>query len=271
MTVPAQASTRPISAGIEEERALLAEAEGSPIEWVNRGGKAAFFLICEHASNRIPASLANLGLGPEVLQSHVAWDPGAAEVAKAMAVTLDAPLILQRFSRLVYDCNRPPDSPSAMPAKSEIYDIPGNQALTGIARASRIAALYTPFHSAIEQHLDQAIKQEHPPVIITVHSFTPVFHGRPRAVQLGLLHDRDDRLARVMLGLSDDRDGDIRLNQPYAPTDGVMHMIQRHALPRDLPNVMIEIRNDLIHEEKGQRRLAASLAGLVTKAVAHLR
>ena len=133
---------------------LIAPDEGPPVELVNPDGSGEIVLICEHASNLVPRSLQALGLDDQALFSHVAWDPGAAPVARQMVAMLDAPLILQRFSRLVYDCNRPPHAESAMPEKSEVFDIPGNVGLTAEEREARTDALYRPFREAVASVID---------------------------------------------------------------------------------------------------------------------
>jgi len=247
---------------------LLAPDEGSPVEWVNQHGRADILLICEHASNRIPASLNDLGLDSEVLSSHVAWDPGAEGVARHLAQALDAPLILQRFSRLVYDCNRPPEAESAMPVRSEIFDIPGNVDLSDLARQRRVQTIYWPFREAIKRHLDQKVAQGVAPAVITIHSFTPVFYGQQRTVELGLLHDIHPVLADAMLEISSEwTDLDVRRNEPYGPQDHVTHTLRVDAIARGLLNVMIEIRNDLIGHATTQQSMAMRLAGLVAESL----
>ena len=239
--------------------------------WSIPEGTAPLLLICEHASNRIPTSLGDLGLDAEARQSHIAFDPGAEPVARLMSEALDAPLVLQRFSRLVYDCNRPPDAQSAMPVRSEIYEIPGNQGLTATDREARTEALYIPFHQAIADHLDRAAAAGRLPAIVTIHSFTPIFQGQRRQVELGLLHDRDTQLADAMLNLADEQGVPaVHRNEPYGPKDGVTHTLLRHALPRGLLNVMIEIRNDLIRDRAGQAGLGADLARMVSQALDRL-
>ena len=264
MPVPA----RPGLKVVGDVRPLLTADEGSPVELWNPAGQADILLICEHAANRIPQTLADLGLGAEALDSHIAWDPGAAPVARMMSAALDAPLVLQRFSRLVYDCNRPPQAPDAMPAQSEIFDIPGNAGITAADRQARIDGIYAPFCRTVADWLDRSIASGRRPAVITVHSFTPVFHGHRRTVELGLLHDVDPRLADAMLALCRDVDDlDIRRNEPYSAEDGVTHTLQLHAISRGLLNVMIEIRNDLIRDQAGQRRLADRLSTLVDQAL----
>lgn len=256
---------------------LIALDEGPAVEVIDVDGAADIVLICEHASNAVPRSLNALGLDPDVLESHVAWDPGAAGVAREMAMALQAPLVLQRFSRLVYDCNRPPTARSAMPARSEVFDIPGNIDLDDAARTARIEALYRPFRESVAGLLDRQMGLPRQmgagvmPAVVTLHSFTPVFHGRPRSVELGFLHDTDTRLADAMLDLAIDwMDLEVRRNEPYGPEDGVTHTLQVDAIARGLPNVMIEIRNDLITTPERQAPMAARLAGLVGEAVRRL-
>ena len=256
---------------VGSEPPLIAADEGPPVEIVNPDGAGDVVLICEHAGNLVPRSLKDLGVGRDVLESHVAWDPGAAEVARLMADVLDSPLILQRFSRLVYDCNRPPDAESAMPARSEIFDIPGNACLSDAARRTRTEAIYRPFRESVASVLDRAAALGKTPAVVTVHSFTPIFHGERRTVDLGLLHGPDAALVDAMLDVSATwPDLDIRRNEPYGPADGVTHTLEVDAVARGLANVMIEIRNDLIAGHGQQSAMATRLAALVTEGMRQL-
>ena len=223
----------------------------------NSEGQAPILLVCEHATNFIPARFKDLGLTPTQLQSHIAWDPGAIETAEAMAEILDAPLISATISRLIYDCNRPPDSATAMPLTSENQIIPGNVDLAETSKQQRVTNYYRPFEAA----LSERVVLMGMPLMITVHSFTPVFLGEQRQVEIGVLHDEDSRFADAFLQqtLTDSR-FNIQRNQPYAPTDGVTHTLTHHALPHGLTNVMLEIRNDLIASPFQQQEMAAYLA-----------
>ncbi len=245
-----------------------AAAADAPVRIVNPGGRAPVLLVCEHASNRIPDEMGDLGLSPEARESHVAWDPGALGVAQHLARLLDAPLVHSTVSRLVYDCNRPPEAPDAMPARSEIHDIPGNAGISEAERARRTDRYYRPFREALAGRLDAFAA---PPALVTVHSFTPVFHGRSRDVELGILHDADSRLADALLQTAPGHTGlRTRRNEPYAPKDGVTHTLRTHALPRGLPNAMLEIRNDLIDTPARQEALAAGLAAAIGEALRHV-
>ena len=246
----------------------LAQQDTDPVvEVINPGASAGVVLICEHASPFIPAEFGNLGLAGAALNSHVAWDPGAMAVARRLAQALDAVLVASRVSRLVYDCNRPPEAPDAMPAKSEVFEIPGNNSLTPQDRAARVRRYYLPFRTSVAH----AIAARPDAVVITIHSFTPVYHGTFRSVEIGILHDDDSRLADAMIASATDHMTYlVRRNDPYGPQDGVTHTLREHALPGGLHNVMIEIRNDLLQTETEQADMARQLCGWITAAMAAL-
>jgi predicted N-formylglutamate amidohydrolase len=236
---------------------LLGPDELHPAEFFNSDGTSPYVLICEHASNRLPRSLGNLGLSAEDMNRHIAWDIGAAGTARILAKLLNAPLILQRYSRLAYDCNRPPEAESAMPELSEVYAIPGNKKLGPTQKLARINGLYRPFMDAIAAFLDERAARGQHTILVSVHSFTPVYKGKPRSLDLGLLFHQDAWLANFMLKAFPGEKA--RLNEPYGPKDGVMHLMDFHAAPRGLKHVMIEIRNDLIAQHAGQNAWANHL------------
>jgi predicted N-formylglutamate amidohydrolase len=247
--------------------ASLLGSEAGPVVLLNGGGRSPYVLICEHASNLLPTALGTLGLPESELQRHIAWDIGAAEVARRLSRLIDAPLVLQRYSRLAYDCNRPPDSPDAMPELSETTHIPGNRNLSAGDKLARTREIYRPFHAAIADLLDCRAAEGVRSMVVTIHSFTPVYKGQPRAVELGILHDRDTRLsAKLITGFPT---VDARLNEPYGPDDGVLHTLGLHAAPRRLPHAMIEIRNDLISDERGQAEWAERLSASLVQAAGH--
>lgn len=222
-------------------------------------------VVCEHAANDFPAPWGDLGLDDAARRAHVAWDPGALGVARGLARLLDGVLLHGTVSRLIYDLNRPPHAPGAMAEVSEVYTIPGNHALSPQARLARVNALYLPFHDRLRAVLAARLVAGPPPVLLTVHSFTPVFHGQPRAVEYGVIHDADDRLARAIAarptGLA------TALNEPYSAADGVAHTLALHATPLGLPHAMLEIRNDLIADADAQAAIAAQLAPAIAAAI----
>jgi len=238
---------------------------------INETGRGPAVLLCEHASALIPPEYHGLGLAEEDLHSHAVWDPGALALAEALSAALDAPLVAGAVSRLVYDCNRPPEAPSAMPERSERIAVPGNAGLSPEARAARVAQVYAPFCDAVDRVLAARQAQGTPFALVTLHSFTPLWHGTPREVELGLLHDADSRLADAMLDHAATLPHRIlRRNAPYGPEDGVTHSLQRHGLRHGLPNVMIEARNDLLADAAAVEAMADELLTLLRPAFATL-
>jgi len=253
----------------ELEANLLSDSEGLAAEIINPGGLAPIVLICEHASNFIPKSLDNLGLDSAGLVSHAAWDIGAYEMACKVSELLDAPLISSRISRLVYDCNRSPESGVGIPSKSEKVEVPGNKNLSKTDVEKRVESVYEPFHEMIDQtiHDPERIKlskQHESPAIITLHSFTPVYFDEVRKVEIGLLHDEDDRLARSMMQEAL-RNTTLKteFNAPYSPSDNVMHAVNKHAIKNGFLNVMVEIKNDLLSSSSDINSIAHALTGMI--------
>lgn len=247
---------------------VLSPDEGEPVAVELGEGTGPFVFICEHASFTLPRSVGDLGLGEEARKSHIAWDPGALAVARLLSARFDSPLVFQRFSRLVYDCNRPPESPAAMPASSEVYRVPGNENLTEQQRQARTRGLYRPFHAEISRLIERRKARGLSTSIVTIHSFTPVYFGKHRDVEIGILHDADTRLADAMLAAaSGEMSFDIRRNEPYGPADGVTHSLILHGIARGIPNVMIEVRNDLIADNQSQEVMATYLSKLIAQAL----
>ncbi len=250
----------------------MARAETAGLDIVvteNREARGPFLIVCEHASNHFPEAFGTLGLSPEARSAHIAWDPGALGVARELARLLDAPLVAAGVSRLVYDLNRPPHSPGAMAVRSEHYDIPGNTGLTEAERLRRTEAIYLPFHAALRTEIARRLARGRPPVLVTVHSFTPLWFGKPRAVEFGVIHDADPTLARAVLAEAVARTGLVsRLNEPYSAEDEVTHTLRLQATPMGIRNVMLEIRNDLIADPAAEATMAATLAPVLAAALA---
>ncbi len=242
--------------------------EPAPARLVNAHGTSPVLLVCEHASNRIPDEFDGLGLDETTRQSHVAWDPGALAVAEGLSARLDARLVASTVSRLVYDCNRPPGAADAMLARSELFDIPGNVGLSAAERDRRVRTYYQPFRDLLAETIAAGPAQQ---ALVTVHSFTPVYMGKPRRTELGVLHDADRRMADEMLALAPSH---CRMraarNVPYGPQNGVTHTLKVHGITNGLPNVMLEIRNDLIAERTQQEAAADRLAGLIGQTLKNL-
>lgn len=235
----------------------------------NALGKGGVVLICEHAGQLLPESLGSLGLDSDVMFTHIAWDIGAADLARALSKKLNAPLIMQRYSRLVFDCNRVIEAPDAIVEVSDGVQIPANQQLSETDRQSRFDQVYSPFERAIEQVIDDCLQQGINPVIVCIHSFTPVFKGQQRSLDLGIIHDPSDAAfaaCTLELGLQSGQ-YNVALNQPYEARDGVTHTLKMHGVRRKLSNVMFEVRNDLIRDAKGQAQWAQRLGSLISGAL----
>jgi len=235
---------------------------------INKNGRGQIVLVCEHASNAIPAEYSDLGLDAATLQSHIAWDPGALSVAKGLSQYFDTPLVTPAVSRLVYDCNRHADVKSAIPERSENHIIPGNVGISSQERKNRAEKYYKPFRDTLISVIEQTIQIKQKPIVVTIHSFTPVYAGIIRDFDLGILHDADARLADKLLDCAK-ADGALSVmrNQPYGPEDDVTYTLIEHAVSRGLLNVMIEIRNDLISNETDCQRMVNRLAKYIEQAV----
>jgi predicted N-formylglutamate amidohydrolase len=228
-------------------------------------------LICEHASNRFVAPWQE----PDatILDSHAASDPGALGLAQALGEHMAqvqgrvVELIHAPFSRLIYDLNRSPDRPDASPARSEVYHIPMNEGLTAAERLRRMDALYLPFHNLVRARIARALVLGGRPAVLTVHSFSPVWHGVPRQVECGVIHDGMPALANAIVAQAGDTGLCIELNAPYSAADHVTHTLRLHALPYGLENAMLELRNDLIATRDAQKALAVRLAPAIARAL----
>jgi predicted N-formylglutamate amidohydrolase len=249
---------------------VLAADEPDPVLVCREAGRSPFFITCDHAGRELPRSLGTLGLAASELERHIAWDIGAWAVSQLLSEALDATAIGQRYSRLVIDCNRPPDVPSSIPAVSEATEVPGNAGLTAAARQARVRDVFTPYHDRLEQALDA--RAGWATVVIAMHSFTPVYKGVARPMHAGMLFNRDPRLGRALLGLLGAEDGlEVRENEPYAVSDESDYGIPVHAERRGFLHVELEIRQDLIADAEGQRRWASLLARLLPVAYEMIR
>jgi len=227
---------------------LLAADEPPPVEWLNRQGRAPMLLVCDHASNRVPAALDGLGLSAAERERHIAWDIGAAEVARRLSARFDAPALFAGYSRLVVDCNRHPHDPAVARASSDGIEVPGNRGLDPAALARRVEALHIPYHAAISAALDAFLARGTVPLLLAVHSCTPqMAGGAPRPWHIGFSWARDDRAVRPMMKRLAAQPGlVIGDNQPYDLDPEEDYTVPVHALSRGLPHLQVEFRQDLI-------------------------
>lgn len=245
---------------------VRAATDTSAVSIIQGSPSAPFLFVCEHASRHIPREFNNLGLDDAAAASHIAWDPGALEVTENLARLFNATAVCGTISRLIYDLNRAPDAIDAMPAKSEVFDIPGNKDLSAEEKHRRVNSYYRPFQQTLENEIKSSRR---PPVLVTIHSFTPTYNGKPRQVEFGILNDRDTRFSDVMLSIATRHTTlDTQRNEPYGPEHGVTHTLIEHGLKNGLLNVMIEIRNDHLQTAQQCKELAKSLAGWLEEALA---
>ncbi|MGI9308225.1 MAG: N-formylglutamate amidohydrolase [Gammaproteobacteria bacterium] len=243
------------------EHTMLIEAdEPAAYEVLETRPDLPVLLVCDHASNRIPRVLGDLGVSAEALTEHIAWDIGAAAVTREMARHLNVPAILGTYSRLVVDCNRNLDDPTAFPARSDEVPVPGNSSLDQATRELRANTLYWPYHHAIRDHLRLLESLAPAPALIAIHSFTPVWDSDSRPWHLGILWDKDGRIPHGLLDYFE-RHPEIVVgdNLPYSGKHPADFTIDYHAEAAGLPHVSIEIRQDLIDSAEGAKHWAGVL------------
>lgn len=248
---------------------VLAASEPHPLEMFNETAQSEYLIVCEHAGKRIPETLGTMGLSEEDRARHIAWDIGARAVAVELSDILAAPLFTQRYSRLVCDCNRQPGVAAFTPDISEATAIPGNLNLSEAERQARADEIFWPFHDAITAALDARQRKGLPAKLITVHTFTPVYLGRSRPWEIGVLFNRDCGFApAIARWLQDNTELCVGVNDPYAVGDETDYAIPVHGEKRGIPCVEFEIRNDLIADEADARNWAELIARSVSAVAA---
>ena len=234
----------------------------------NARGASPFVIVCDHASNRIPARYGDLGLTPTERLSHIAWDPGALAVSQRLADQLDAPLVQSTVSRIVIDCNRELNAPDLIWTLSESTRIAANENLDAAERQYRIEHFHQPYHAAIETLLEARRHAGQETILVCMHSFTPIYLGVARPGPIGLIHGVDTGFTRALFNALKDEDPDLNLgwNEPYAALNGVTLTLEKHGDGRGLPATMIEIRNDEILDPAGAALWADRLGRCLTGA-----
>lgn len=250
--------------------ALLADDEPAPYQLFNATGSCSLVLVCDHASNHVPRNLNHLGLSPQTLDTHIAWDPGAAAVAQALATLLNAPLVMSNYSRLVIDCNRPPASPESIPVQSDNLWIPGNQNLSERDRKLRLDTIFNPYQQAIAQLLEQ---RKTTTALLSIHSFTPNLKGEHRPWQIGVAYFREALLAQALYTALESNTAlqqgvlvqpgvkwMVGFNQPYRIEEEFDYTVPIQGEARGLPAAMVEIRQDTIGDNSAVEYWAERLA-----------
>ena len=240
---------------------LLGAEDGPAVTVVNPDGLSRTVLCCDHASNRIPVSLGNLGLEQSVIEDHVGWDIGAEAIARHLSAELNAAAVICGYSRLVIDCNRPPGSPASIPEISDAIAIPGNEGLSPAEKRLREKEILEPYHQAIRDQITGRWQQASPPALVSIHTFTPALRetGVGRPWQICILWGHDGRIAQPLMDNLAQVDGLIvGDNVPYSGRN-VAYTVNSHGFSNDLPHVGIEIRQDLVSTPEGAKKWAMIL------------
>jgi predicted N-formylglutamate amidohydrolase len=225
-----------------------------PYRRINETGPSPIVIICDHASNRVPASYGDLGLPKAAFERHIAWDIGAAAISEILARRLDAPAILSEVSRLLIDCNRNFEDPSLIPAISDGAEVPANRNLLEQDREARWSSYHQPYHQAIADAIDRKLANGQPPILLSVHSMTPALRGIARPWQIAVCWADDQRLSTPMLGALRARAGIVvGDNEPYLLEPIEDYSIPFHALRRGLKHLQIEFRQDEVADPAGQQ------------------
>jgi predicted N-formylglutamate amidohydrolase len=239
---------------------LLGPDDPAPFSVFHREGRAELVMFCDHAGRAFPKAVGSLGLGPRELDQHIAWDIGIAGLGRRLARSLDAPFFMTSYSRLVIDCNRHLDDPTSIPQESDRIRVPGNRGLSAADRRQRQDAIFRPYHTALSQEIEGRVAAGRIPVVISLHSFTPVMNGFQRPWHVGVLWNRDPRMpVPLMRRLAEEPDLVVGDNEPYSGRDGHGYSIKAHAEALGLAHALLEIRQDLIADDSGQERWAAIL------------
>ncbi len=243
---------------------LLTPDDPAPFVILNSDAILPVLLVCDHASNRFPRSLGTLGLDYLDRVSHIALDIGANAVAEALADNLGATAVLCQYSRLIVDCNRELIDNSAFLECSDGVDVPGNHHLQESEKEKRASEIYWPYHNAIKNQIARLKKQGIDPVVISIHSFTPVMNGNDREWEIGVLWDKDSLTAEIFLTRLIESGYLVGDNKPYSGKDPEDFTIDFHAESVGLPHVGIEICQDLINHNDGVKRVSDTLKEIIS-------
>ena len=250
---------------------LIKEGDPPPFILLNANGKASMLLVCDHASQAIPHAMGHIGLDESAFKLHVAWDIGAEDVTRMLSEKLDAAAVLAVYSRLLIDVNRPPGDPGSIPEKSDTTIVPGNSKLSEAQQLARVESFFWPYHQSIAKALSHLWRRGPAPALFSVHSFTPSLGEKNRYWDIGVLWNRDPRLAVPLLKkLKAVENGRYYVgdNEPYSGRE-LGYTIDLHAGAAGLPNCAVEIRQDLIDTPDGAQYWANTLAEIFKEILAH--
>lgn len=249
---------------------LLAAGEPEPFRVLNPDSEAAVLLVCDHASRRIPAALGDLGLDPAALRCHLAWDIGAGALTERLAAALGVTAVLCSYSRLVVDCNRQLLDPQAFLEYGDGVVVPGNRGLSAAEKQARAAAIFWPYHAAIEYQIKRLRSAGVEPAVLAMHSFTPVLNRVSRPWQIGILWDKDPRVPEYLIAELRAHDLKVGDNEPYSGRAPQDFTIDHHAEAGGLPHAGVEIRQDMISDDAGVAAMAEIFEPIVAALPQHI-
>jgi predicted N-formylglutamate amidohydrolase len=231
-------------------------------------------IICDHASNCVPESLKNLGLARKVLQKHIAWDPGTETIGRYMQKALGTPLVLASYSRLVVDLNRGHDNDECMRDTSDGVKIPGNKGLSKAQGKRRLDEIFWPYHDAVDAEIERFLRKGTIPLLMSIHSFTPVMKGFKRPWHIGVMWNRERAIAKKLVALLRKNNPKLTIgeNKPYSLKDAGLgkDSIRRHAGKYKIPHIVLEFRQDLVGTKAGALKFAKILHESAAPVLANL-
>lgn len=249
--------------------ALLSANDPAPAIILNGDKQSNAVIVCDHGGDAFPSKLNNLGLDAALRARHIAWDIGAAAVAREVSRLLEAPAALGSYSRLVIDLNRPTVDLTSIREISDGVLVPGNRNLSAADADVRIAEIFAPYHDAVAELVETARQRVAAPALVSIHSFTPVMKGAERPWHIGVLFGPDARLAhRLISVLSKNAEICVGENKPYSGYDLFGCTVETHAIPKGYPNVLLEIRQDLIDTQHGAEHWAGLIATALREVLA---
>lgn len=248
---------------LDTTRPLLGGDDPAPVTVLNPESDHPVLLVCEHAGRAVPQALNGLGMKADDRDSHVGWDIGAEAVTRLMAETLGAPAVLQSYSRLVIDCNRPPEAPDAIPESNHGVSVPGNREVDNAARVARVREIFEPFQDKVAEYLRRPSRQ----MVLAIHSFTPALGRTPRPWEIGFLFRHETHASTHLARLVQEArpELNIGMNEPYQIDDESDWFVPQHGEASGLPHSLIEIRNDQIRDSQGQAAWAETLSTAINR------
>ena len=250
---------------------LIAADEPAPFVVRNPESTVAILLVCDHASRRFPKALGSMGLDPFARRCHLGLDIGAGALTESLADSLGATAVLCQYSRLIVDCNRQLMDPGAFLEFGDGIIVPGNRNLHAAEKEQRANEIYWPYHSAVEAQITRLRGRGAEPVLISIHSFTPVMNGESRTWEMGVLWDQDRVTSEIFVRDLREAGYLVGDNEPYSGKAPQDFTIDHHAEPINLPHVGIEIRQDLIHHDDGVERIAAVMHEVIETVPARIK